>query len=107
MRLSWFVYVIRLAPGIDRERLMASLAARGIDSRPYFPPIHLQPFYRERFGFRPGMFPHTEAAGKSMLALPFHANLSAEDVDFVCEAVAEDVGSRVVTSARRSGSATR
>jgi perosamine synthetase len=92
-RLSWFVYVVRLAGGIDRDQLRAALAARGIDSRPYFPAIHLQPFYRERFGFRPGMFPHTEAAGASLLALPFHGKLATEDIEYVCEAVAAETGS--------------
>jgi len=96
MQLSWFVYIIRLAEGIDRGRLQAALAARGIDSRPYFPPIHLQPIYVERFGFRPGMFPNTEAAGASLLALPFHGNLAADDIDYVCEAVTEEVGSMKV-----------
>jgi perosamine synthetase len=96
MHLSWFVYVVRFADGIDRDQLRAALAARGIDSRPYFPPIHLQPFYRERFGFRPGMFPHTEAAGAALLALPFHGNLAAEDIDYVCEAVAAETGSMKV-----------
>ena len=88
MHISRFVYVVRLTNGIDRELLIASLAKRGIDSRVYFPPIHLTPFYRERFGFEPGMFPHTEAAGASLLALPFHANLPADDVEYVCEALA-------------------
>lgn len=91
MRIGWFVYVIRLAPEIDRARLMAALAARGIDSRPYFPAIHLQPFYRERFGYREGMFPQTEAASRSLLALPFHGNLAAADVERVCESVSEEV----------------
>jgi perosamine synthetase len=91
MSISWFVYVVRLAAGLDRDRLMAALAARGIDSRPYFPPIHLQPLYRERFGFHAGMFPHAEAAGASLLALPFHANLAAEDVERVCAALAEEL----------------
>jgi perosamine synthetase len=91
MRLSWFVYVVRFAPGIDRDRVAARLAARGIPTRPYFPAIHLQPLYRQRFGFRPGMFPHAEAAAASTLALPFHGKLSAEDVESVCAAVAEAV----------------
>jgi perosamine synthetase len=90
MRTSWFVYVIRLAPQLDRDRMIASLERRGIASRPYFPAIHLQPFYRERFGFKPGMFPHTEAASSSLLALPFHANLEAEDVARVCTSLAEE-----------------
>lgn len=97
IRLSWFVYVVRLAPEIDRAGLMSELSKRGIDSRPYFPAIHLQPLYRERFGCRPGMFPHTEAAAESLLALPFHTNLSTEDVEYVCAAVAEEVGSLKVS----------
>ena len=96
MRISHFVYVIRLADGIDRERLIASLADRGIDSRPYFPAIHLQPFYRRQFGFREGMFPHTEAAAASLLALPFHGNLSSDDIEYVCAAVAAEITSMVV-----------
>jgi perosamine synthetase len=96
MHLSWFVYVVRLAGGIDRDQLRAALAGRGIDSQLYFPPIHLQPFYRERFGYRPGMFPHTEAAGATLLALPFHGNLAAEDIEYVCEAVAAETGSMKV-----------
>ncbi len=93
MHVSWFVYVVRLAPELERDTIMAALAARGISSRPYFPAIHLQPFYRERFGFRPGMFPHAEAAGASLLALPFHGNLPSEDIEYVCAALAEEVGS--------------
>lgn len=92
MRISWFVYVIRLAPEIDRDRLMSALAARGVSSRPYFPAIHLQPLYRQRFGYTPGTFPHTEAAARSLLALPFHGNLAADDVEWVCASVAEEIG---------------
>jgi perosamine synthetase len=97
MSLSWFVYVVRLASGLDRDGLMAALAARGIASRPYFPPIHLQPLYRERFGFRPGMFPHAEAAGASLLALPFHGRLADEDVARVCTVLAEEIARVEVT----------
>lgn len=85
--MSWFVYVVRLATDIDRDRVMQSLAARGVPSRPYFPSIHLQPFYRERFGFREGDFPHAEAASRSTLALPFHANLDARAIAFVVDAL--------------------
>src|SRR5258708_3421838 len=97
MSLSWFVYVVRLAPGLDRDALMTALAARGVASRPYFPPIHLQPLYRQRFGFPPGMFPHTEAAGASLLALPFHGNLQGEDIAQVCAVLAEEIARVEVT----------
>ena len=53
-RMSWFVYVVRLAPELDRTIIMERLAERGIPARPYFTPLHLQPLYRERFGFCEG-----------------------------------------------------
>ena len=55
-RMSWFVYVVRLAPGLDRTTIIERLAERGIPAHPYFSPLHLQPFYRERFGFGEGDF---------------------------------------------------
>jgi len=90
-RVSWFTYVVRLAPDIDRRRLMALLAEWGIPTRPYFRPVHLQPFYRERFGCRPGELPETEAAGRSCLALPFHGRLTPEEVRTVCGRLEEAV----------------
>jgi len=86
-RMSWFVYVIRLAPEIDRNCVMAALEERGVPSRPYFTPIHLQKFYRERFGYREGDFPVTEAVARSTLALPFSGVMTEEQVDYVCEAL--------------------
>ena len=53
-------------------------------SRPYFPPIHLQPFYQERFGYREGDFPVTERVARSTLALPFHGGLGEDEVAYVC-----------------------
>jgi dTDP-4-amino-4,6-dideoxygalactose transaminase len=88
-RMSWFVYVVRLDPGIDRDAVIRQLETRAVASRPYFSPIHLQPFYRDRFGFTPGDFPETEAAGRSCLALPFSGQLTEAQVDEVCGALAE------------------
>lgn len=84
-RMSWFVYVIRCADGVDRNALMAHLKARGVPSRPYFTPIHLQPFYREQYGWQRGDLPHTERAGDTFLALPFSGVMTEEQVDYVCE----------------------
>lgn len=89
VKMSWFVYVIRLASGIDRDRVMARLEERGVVSRPYFSPIHLQPFYRQMFGFKEGDFPITEAVCRSTLALPFHSNLDEQSVQYVCKALRE------------------
>lgn len=89
VKMSWFVYVVRLAPELDRNKVMATLDERGIASRPYFSPIHLQPFYQQMFGFREGDFPVTETAARSTLALPFHSNLDQQSVEYVCNALGE------------------
>jgi dTDP-4-amino-4,6-dideoxygalactose transaminase len=84
-RMSWFVYVVRLARGIDRRLVMDALAQRDIPSRPYFTPIHLQPYYVSRFGYRPGDFPVTEDLGERSLALPFSSVMTEDQTDYVCE----------------------
>lgn len=83
-RMSWFVYVIRCEDGIDRNLLMAALSENGVPSRPYFTPIHLQPFYREQFGWQRGDLPHTEKAGDTFLALPFSGVMTEAQVEYVC-----------------------
>ncbi len=89
--VDWFVYVVRLHPEIDRDRVMAGLADRGVPARPYFAPLHLQPFYRDTFGFKPGDFPVTERVAASTLALPFSSRLPDEDVAYVADALCEVV----------------
>lgn len=86
-RMSWFVYVVRVAAVIDRDRLIRDLAHREIPARPYFSPIHLQPCYRQRFGYHEGQFPVTEALGKRSLALPFSSVMTETEVDDVCRAL--------------------
>ena len=82
-RISWFVYVVMLDEGIDRDGIIGYLQERGIQSRNYFAPIHLQPFYKERFGYREGMLPITENVTKRTLAIPFYNNLTVEDQEYV------------------------
>jgi perosamine synthetase len=89
--VDWFVYVVRLHPDIDRDAMIGQLASHGVASRPYFSPIHLQPFYRETFGFKPGDFPVTERVAASTLALPFSSQLSDDDVRYVADALIESV----------------
>lgn len=91
-RRSWFVYVVRVASGIDRDRVMSRLAGEGIASKPYLPSIHLQPYYRERFGYREGALPVSEDASARSLALPFHARLPAADQERVVEALGRALG---------------
>lgn len=88
---SWFVYVVQLPPGVDRAAAMKGLQSRGIDSKPYFPAIHLLSFYRERFGHKEGEFPVCEDVASRSLALPFHPELSDGEVERVVGAVREVV----------------
>ncbi|HBY93803.1 MAG TPA: polysaccharide biosynthesis protein, partial [Chloroflexi bacterium] len=90
-RMSWFVYVVRIRPPASRDQVMRHLAAAGIPSRPYFTPIHLQPFYRQTFGFQRGDFPVTEALGDVSLALPFSSVMSEDQVDEVCYRLREAI----------------
>ena len=56
-RRGWFVFVVQLPRGVDRDGTIRALAERGIQSKPYLPAIHLMSFYRERFGHRDGRVP--------------------------------------------------
>jgi perosamine synthetase len=89
--VDWFVYVVRLHPEIDRDRVIGKLAELGVASRPYFTPLHLQPFYRATFGFAPGDFPVTERVAASTLALPFSSRLTDDDVRYVADALRASV----------------
>ena len=88
-KISWFVMVVRLQDDYareDRDRILQELQSRGIGCSNYFPPIHLQPFYQEKLGFRPGDFPVCEALADRTIALPFHGQLTEAEIDRVCEA---------------------
>jgi perosamine synthetase len=84
---SWFVYVVTLPDGVDREGVIASLEERGVQTARYLPCIHLQSYMRERYGFSEGLCPVAEATSRRTLALPFHARLGADDQAYVAEAL--------------------
>jgi perosamine synthetase len=81
-KMSWFIYVVRLDKRIDRNAVMQHLLDNGIGCRPYFTPIHLQPYFRDMFGYKEGDFPITESVAESTIALPFFNNLSDEQMDY-------------------------
>ena len=90
-RRSWFVYVIELEPGRDRDAVIEGLRARGVASKAYLPCIHLFPHLRE-LGYREGQFPVAENAAARSLALPFFTSITSSQVERVCEALAEALG---------------
>jgi len=88
-RVSWFVYVVKVKESVNRDRLAAILEEKGIPVRPYFAPIHLQPYMKTMFGYQPGDYPVTEDLGNRSLALPFSGKMTEEEVVTVCQAMAD------------------
>jgi perosamine synthetase len=91
-RRGWFVFVVQLPRGVDRDGVVHALAAAGVQSKPYLPAIHLMSFYRERFGHRPGQFPVCEDVAARSLALPFFPGMSEGEVARVAAALSEALG---------------
>ncbi|MGV8107854.1 DegT/DnrJ/EryC1/StrS family aminotransferase [Methanospirillum sp.] len=87
VRMSWFVYVISVSTGINRDNIMQQLEKEGIPTRNYFSPVHLQKYIREMFGTHEGLLPVTEALAQRTISLPFHGNLTEDQVDRVVEAL--------------------
>jgi perosamine synthetase len=105
-RRSWFVYVVQVPPGADRDATMAGLRERGVESKPYLPAIHLMRFYRERFGHQEGEFPICEDVSRRSLALPFFADLADSQVEQVAAALRDVLAAQLsgLTSATNPGS---
>ena len=85
--MSWFVFVVRLNDlfePAERDEVMRQLRAEGIGCNNYFPPIHLQPYMAEQFGFKAGDFPVCEYVSSRTLALPFFSTMTKRQVDQVC-----------------------
>jgi perosamine synthetase len=85
---GWFVYVVQLPHGVDRNAVVTELGARGVAAKPYFPAIHLMTYYRETFGFREGQFPICEDVASRSIAIPFFPRMSEGQVARVAEELA-------------------
>jgi len=96
LKRSWFVYVILLSERyfkknrdkshtkkLTRNKIIEKMAKNGIQCSDYFQPIHLQPFYRKKFGYKPGDFPITENISQRTIALPFYNNLKEKEINFI------------------------
>jgi perosamine synthetase len=91
-RRGWFVFVVQLPRRADRDTVIRTLAAEGIQSKPYLPAIHLMSFYRERFGHKPGDFPVCEDVAARSIALPFFVGMKEWQVRCVADVLREAVG---------------
>ena len=87
---AWHLYVLRLRPRvlrIGRDRFIEELAARNIGTSVHFIPVHLHPYYREKYGYQAAAFPVAYDNFQRMMSLPLHPRLSDQDVADVIEAV--------------------
>ena len=84
--VHWFAYAPLIKPELTSHRsgILESLRQQNIECTHYFHPIHLQPLYRERFGYSEGDYPLAEAAGNRTIVLPLHLSLTEEDIAYVC-----------------------
>ena len=91
-RRSWFVYVVALAPEVDRARVMVEMRERGVDVAEYVPCVHLLTYMRERYGFEEGLCPVAEEISGRTLALPFFPGIEADDQDYVVDSLRSALG---------------
>ncbi len=93
-RRGWFVFVVQLPRGRDRDETIVALRERGVQSKPYLPAIHLMSYYRETYGYRPGQFPVCEDVAARSVALPFFPQITASQVEQVGAALRAVLESR-------------
>lgn len=88
-RHAWHLYVVRLADGAPtgRDALIEGLFEAGIGCSVHYIPLHLQPYWRDRYGLDAAMFPHSQHAYERMLSLPLYTRMGDADVDRVAEAL--------------------
>jgi dTDP-4-amino-4,6-dideoxygalactose transaminase len=88
-RHAWHLYVLRLADGagIGRDALIDALFQAGIGCSVHYIPLHLHPYWRERYGLTPAQFPHSQHCYERMLSLPLYTRMTEDDVRRVAAAV--------------------
>ncbi len=86
-RRSWFVYVVALAPEVDRARVMVEMRERGVDVAEYVPCVHLLTYMRELYGFGEGLCPVAEEIASRTIALPFFPDIEPDDQEYVVDAL--------------------
>jgi dTDP-4-amino-4,6-dideoxygalactose transaminase len=93
-RHAWHLYPVRLADGagIARDRFIERLFEMGIGCSVHYIPLHLHPYWRERYRLQPGQFPHSQRAYERMASLPIYTRMSDADVQRVIDAVRAALG---------------
>ena len=88
---SWYMYAVSLHEDIDRDLVVSKLKEKGIDTRLSFPPIHLQPYYQEKFGYNDSSYPISFKAWQRLIDIPIWVGLEEEDQNYVIDSLREIV----------------
>jgi dTDP-4-amino-4,6-dideoxygalactose transaminase len=91
---AWHLYVIQLGPetAIDRDFFIEQMHSRGVGVSVHYIPLHLQPYWRDTYGLRPGAFPVSERVYRRAVSLPIYSKMTDDDVQRVVSAVQSLVG---------------
>ncbi|MDH3459507.1 MAG: DegT/DnrJ/EryC1/StrS family aminotransferase [Burkholderiaceae bacterium] len=86
---AWHLYVVRLSAGapVSRDRFIELMFEAGIGCSVHYIPLHLQPYWRDRYGLTPERFPHSQRVYEQMVSLPLYTRMSDADAQRVCNAV--------------------
>ena len=87
---AWHLYVIKIVSEklkINRNQFIEALKAENIGTSVHFIPAHLQPYYRDTFGFKKGDFPNAEYTFEHVISLPLFPKMSDKDVKDVINSV--------------------
>ena len=105
---AWHLYMLRLnldTLTIDRAEFMQQLKARNIGASVHFIPLHLHPYYRERYGYQPTDFPNAYSQYLRAISLPIYSKMKDSDVQDVVAAVLDIVAQHRVVSLTSASSA--
>ena len=94
--ICFHLYAVRIdyaACGTTRAEFMRKLREKGVGSQVHYIPVHLQPYYRKHFGYKPGDMPNAEAFYEQELSLPLYPDLTKRDIQTVIETVKECIKS--------------
>ncbi len=92
-KTGWFVYVIRVNSK-SRNRMMDYMISKGIGVRPYFTPIHMQPFYKKEFNYSNGDFPICEKVSSETIAIPFYTDIKRKEQDYVLKTIGDFINAK-------------
>jgi dTDP-4-amino-4,6-dideoxygalactose transaminase len=91
---AWHLYVIQLGPdaAVDRDAFIEQMYSRGVGVSVHYIPLHLQPYWRDTYGLKPGAFPVSERVYRGAVSLPIYSKMTDDDVKRVVSAVEDSVG---------------